>query len=96
MVAIVITCNYCRLFVDRSKLDQKCRDHLLVDQEGGVKIFGYDEVVAHVTDIANQNASGKIWVSIYIPNVVHVMLYLTKLFRSVTSPVTVYHKLYLE
>lgn len=82
------------MFVDQSKLDQKCQDHLLVDQDGGVKIFGYDEVVAHVTDIASQNASGKIWVSIYIANV--VIFYPIKLFRSVTSPVTVYHKLYLE
>lgn len=38
----------------------------MVDQEGGVKIFSYDEVVTHVNDITNQNASGKIWVSIHI------------------------------
>lgn len=58
------TCHIsCRLFIDQSKLDQKCREHLMVDQEGGVKVFGYDEAVAHVTDLINQNASGKIWVS---------------------------------
>ena len=53
------------MFVDQSKLDQKCQEHLMVNQEGGVKIFGYDEVVAHVNDIISQNTSGKIWVSIY-------------------------------
>lgn len=53
-----------RLFIDESKLDQSCRDHLLIGQDGGVKLFDYDEVVAHVTDLANQNVSRKIWVSI--------------------------------
>ena len=36
----------------------------MVDQDGGVKLFDYDEVLAHVTDLANQNESGKIWVRI--------------------------------
>lgn len=36
----------------------------MVDQEGGVKIFGYDEVIVHVTDITNQNVASKIWVSL--------------------------------
>jgi len=57
------SCDPYRLFIDQSKLDQSCRDHLLVDQEGGVKLYEYDEVNAHVTELTNQNTSGKIWVS---------------------------------
>ena len=71
MYLLCIVVDY-RLFIDQSKLDQKCREHLMVDQEGGVKIFGYDEVVAHVNDITNQNVSGNIWVSIQF--IIRVML----------------------
>lgn len=61
---VIVSSHDVRLFIDQSKLDQECRKHLMVDQEGGVKIFGYDEVIVHVTDITNQNVASKIWVSI--------------------------------
>lgn len=60
---VIVSLHDVRLFIDQSKLDQECRKHLMVDQEGGVKIFGYDEVIVHVTDITNQNVASKIWIS---------------------------------
>lgn len=52
-----------RLFIDQSKLDQASKDHLMLGKEDGVKVFNYNEVVIHVTNLIAQNTAGKIWVS---------------------------------
>ena len=77
----------------------------MIDQDGGIKLFDYDEVLAHVTDLTNQNESGKLWVSITstanisIATVDHAWCcndaLINQIVRSVTSPVIAYHKWYL-
>ncbi|XP_065919965.1 xaa-Pro aminopeptidase 1-like [Dysidea avara] len=60
---VIITMDDVRLFIDQSKLDHASKDHLMLGKEGGVKVYNYNEVIIHVTNLTNQNAAGKIWIS---------------------------------
>ena len=62
----------------------------MVGKEDGVKVYNYNEVIIHVTNLINQNANGKIWVCEQDSG----DHFIQSVYRLVRSQVMPSHKLY--